>query len=153
MTLTCCTVPLSERILSVRPTMLQRFGPGFLYIEANGEHNGGKVSRLEDPELATRMALLLWLSTPDDELLNLAKASKLHEPAALEAQTRRMLKDQRSWELSESFTVQWQRLDQLYAAKPDRDIFQDFYSGPQGKSTLHGAALTEALRERSLQGS
>ena len=119
--------------------------PAFLYVEANGSQTDAKVSRLEDHELATRMALFLWSSTPDDRLLDLAKAGTLHEPATLEAETRRMLKDPRSRELSESYAVQWLRLDQLHTAKPDRDLFPAFYSGPQGKSTLHGATLAEAL--------
>ncbi len=119
--------------------------PMFLYVEANGTPNSGPVSRLEDHELATRLALFLWSSTPDDELLRLAKSGKLNDPATLEAQARRLLKDRRSRELSESFSTQWLRLDQLYSAKPDRDLFKSFYSGPQGKTTLHGAALVEAL--------
>lgn len=119
--------------------------PSLLYVEANGTPGTGKVSPLEDAELATRLALFLWSSTPDDELLTLAKAGRLHDAATLETQARRMLKDARSRELSESFAVQWLRLDQLYTAKPDRDLFKGFYSGPQGKSTLHGATLTEAL--------
>ncbi len=57
-----------------------------------------------------------------------------------------MLRDRRrSRELSESFAVQWLKLDQLYSSKPDRQLFKEFYSGPQGKSTLHGAMLSEPL--------
>lgn len=39
----------------------------------------------------------------------------------------------------------WLRLDQLYTAKPDRDLFKAFYSGPQGKATMHSSALVEPL--------
>jgi hypothetical protein len=119
--------------------------PQFLFVEANGAPTDKAVSPLEDSELATRLALFLWASTPDDELLELAKAGRLSDPMVLEAQTRRMLHDPKSRELSESFATQWLRLDQLYMAKPDRDLFKSFYSGPQGKSTMHGAMLTEAL--------
>jgi len=119
--------------------------PAFLYVEANGIPGTEKVVPLEDAELATRLALFLWCSTPDDELLQLAKSGKLHDPTVLEAQTRRMLRNSKSRELSESFATQWLRLDQLYTSKPDSDLFKAFYSGPQGKSTLHGAMLTEAL--------
>jgi hypothetical protein len=119
--------------------------PQFLFVEANGMADGGSVARLEDTELATRLALFLWASTPDDRLLALANAGRLHDPDVLEQETRRMLRDPRSRELSESFAVQWLRLDQLYTAKPDRDLFKAFYSGPQGKQTLHGAVLAEAL--------
>jgi hypothetical protein len=119
--------------------------PAFLYVEANGIPNNERVLPLEDAELATRLALFLWCSTPDDELMKLAKSGTLHDPIVLEAQARRMLRDAKARELSESFATQWLRLDQLYTSKPDRDLFKGFYSGPQGKSTLHGAMLTEAL--------
>jgi hypothetical protein len=119
--------------------------PAFLYVEANGTPGDAPVSPLEDHELATRLALFLWASTPDEELLALARAGRLHDPAVLEAETRRMLKDPRSRELSESFAVQWLRLDQLQSAKPDAELFKGFYYGPQNKGTLHGAALAEAL--------
>lgn len=119
--------------------------PQFLFVEANGTPTDKAVSPLEDSELAMRLALFLWASTPDDEMLELAKAGRLSDPMVLEAQTRRMLRDPKSRELSESFATQWLRLDQLYMAKPDRDLFKSFYSGPQGKSTMHGAMLTEAL--------
>lgn len=119
--------------------------PQFLFVDANGVSDDKPVVPLKDTELATRLALFLWASIPDRELLRIAETGRLHEPAVLEAQTRRMLRDPKSRELSEAFATQWLRLDQLYAAKPDRDLFKSFYSGPQGKSTLHGAMLTEAL--------
>lgn len=119
--------------------------PAFLYVEANGTPGDAPVTPLEDHELATRLALFLWASTPDEELLALAREGRLHDPAVLEAQTRRMLKDPRSRELSESFAVQWLRLDQLQSAKPDPELFKSFYYGPQNKGTLHGSALAEAL--------
>lgn len=137
------TKPESEAMKTAVAAVLA--SPSFLYIEANGIPGPEKVAPLEDAELATRLAYFLWSSTPDDELLQLARAGKLHEPAALEAQTRRLLRDVKSRELSESFAVQWLRLDQLYTSKPDRDLFQSFYSGPQGKATLHGSAMVEAL--------
>lgn len=137
------TKPESESMKTAVAAVLA--SPSFLFIEANGIAGPEKVAPLEDAELATRLAYFLWASTPDDELLQLAKAGKLHEPTVLEAQTRRLLRDVKSRELSESFAVQWLRLDQLYTSKPDRDLFKSFYSGPQGKATLHGAALVEAL--------
>ncbi len=121
--------------------------PGFLFHEMNGvPGEGAKVTRLEDFELASRLSYFLWSSLPDAELLAAAKAGKLGaDPAELERQARRMLRDPRAKELSESFATQWLRLDQLYTSKPDRDLFQSFYSGPQGKTTLHASALLEPL--------
>src|SRR5439155_1370427 len=51
----------------------------------------GASYRISDLELASRLSFFLWSSIPDDELLQIAIQGKLHEPAVLEAQTRRML--------------------------------------------------------------
>src|SRR5581483_3805389 len=84
-------------------------------------------------------------SGPDNELLALAARGELHAPAELQRQTARMLADPRAKELSESFAVQWLRLDQLFTTKPDPKLFKGFYSGQQSKVTLHGAFLLEPL--------
>ena len=56
----------------------------------------GEPYRISDTELASRLSFFLWSSIPDDELLNLAIQNKLHEPAVLERETRRMLADDRA---------------------------------------------------------
>lgn len=119
--------------------------PGFLFLAETTRTDAGKVRALDDFELASRLSYFLWASAPDEELLATARAGALRDPATLEAQTRRMLRDMRARELSESFAVQWLRLDQLYTAKPDAQLFKAFYAGPQGKTTLHGPMLVEAL--------
>lgn len=103
------------------------------------------VRPLTDHELANRLSYFLWSSMPDEELMQLANKGALRDDATLTAQVRRMLRDPKSRELSESFAVQWLRLDQLYTSQPERRIFKQFYSGPQGKNTLHSSQLVEAL--------
>jgi len=119
--------------------------PGFLFFAEPVRADGEKVRALDDFELASRLSYFLWSSAPDAELLAVARTGRLGDAATLEAQTRRLLRDPRAREVSESFAVQWLRLDQLYTAKPDPQLFKAFYSGPQGKTTLHGAMLLEAL--------
>ena len=114
--------------------------PEFLYLSEAGVGRGS-VKPLANHELATRLAYFLWSAPPDDELMS----ANLSDPAVLEAQTRRLLRDARVRELSESFATQWLRIDQLMTAKPDPKLFKGFYSGPQGKVTLHGSMLVEAL--------
>jgi hypothetical protein len=63
----------------------------------------GLVYRLSDLELASRLSFFLWSAPPDDELINVAKQNKLHDPKVLEAQTRRLLADPRSHELVTNF--------------------------------------------------
>jgi mono/diheme cytochrome c family protein len=120
--------------------------PEFLFLSEPFDPAAGSVRPLNDFELASRLSYFLWSSMPDDELLRLASQGELSKTETLRQQVGRMLRDRRkSRELSESFAVQWLKLDQLYSAKPDRHLFKDFYSGPQGKATLHGAMLTEPL--------
>jgi hypothetical protein len=120
--------------------------PSFLYLtETTVSPGTAKVRQLNDFELATRLSYFLWASMPDDELFALAKASKLQDETAIRRQAERMVRDPKARELSESFSVQWLRLDQLYTSKPDRQLFPQFYAGPQGKATLHGSQLVEAL--------
>ena len=56
----------------------------------------GTPYRVSDLELASRLSFFLWSSIPDDELLADAEQRRLHEPAVLERQVRRMLADRRS---------------------------------------------------------
>jgi mono/diheme cytochrome c family protein len=82
--------------------------------------------RLTDVELASRLSFFLWSSIPDDELLDLAIAGKLKEPAVLEKQVRRMLADTRSQALVNSFADQWLYLRNLASITPDPRVFPDF---------------------------
>ena len=86
----------------------------------------GTVYRLDDLALASRLSFFLWSSIPDDELLEIAVAGKLKDPAVLERQVRRMLSDPRSNALIHNFTNQWLNLGKLRGAAPDPDSFPDF---------------------------
>jgi Protein of unknown function (DUF1592)/Protein of unknown function (DUF1588)/Protein of unknown function (DUF1587)/Protein of unknown function (DUF1585)/Protein of unknown function (DUF1595)/Planctomycete cytochrome C len=85
----------------------------------------GAAYHVTDLELASRLSFFLWSSIPDEELLQVAIQGKLHEPAVLEAQTRRMLADPKSSTLSTNFGGQWLFLRDLKAAKPESREFND----------------------------
>ena len=68
---------------------------------------GEKAAPVNDWELATRLSFFLWSSAPDTELRALAASGKLHEPAVLAAQMRRMVKDAKSERLAREFGCQW----------------------------------------------
>jgi cytochrome c551/c552 len=84
------------------------------------------VYRVSDVELASRLSFFLWSSIPDDELLDVAVAGKLHQPAVLERQVRRMLADPRSRALVSNFASQWLHLRNLDSITPDMRLFPDF---------------------------
>ena len=86
----------------------------------------GESYRLRDVELASRLSFFLWSSIPDDELLALAVDERLHEPATLRRQVRRMLDDPRSGAFIENFAGQWLYLRNLKTKGGAVEHFPDF---------------------------
>ena len=86
----------------------------------------GVPYRISDVELASRLSFFLWSSIPDDQLLSEAERGRLHEPAVLKAEVKRMLADPRSEALTTNFTSQWLYLRNLAAAEPNLRLFPDF---------------------------
>jgi hypothetical protein len=84
------------------------------------------VEPVSDLELASRLSFFLWSSIPDDELLKAAEHGRLDEPAVLQAQVERMLKDPRSRALVDNFAGQWLRLRNLKSHTPIARDFPDF---------------------------
>src|SRR5262249_59325566 len=82
--------------------------------------------RISDLERASRLSFFLWSSIPDDELLDAAVQGKLHEPATLERQARRLLADSRAQSLETNFAGQWLYLRNLATVGPDGRQFPDF---------------------------
>jgi hypothetical protein len=85
----------------------------------------GSTYHLADLDLASRLSFFIWSSIPDEELLGLAEKNKLHDPAVLAAQVRRMLADAKSKALAENFAGQWLRLRNVADWKPDPDKFKE----------------------------
>ena len=86
----------------------------------------GSVYSVSDVDLASRLSFFLWSSIPDNELLDLAIAGKLHQPAVLEQQIRRMLADRRSQALVQDFASRWLELNKLSGVVPDTELYQEF---------------------------
>ncbi len=104
--------------------------PWFLYrVEqpATGPH----WQPVSNDELATRLSFLLWDSIPDDELR--AQSARLHEPAVMEEQLRRMLQDSRVRGLAQEFGARWLGV---------RDFVSD-----HGRNLEHFPEFTPAVRE------
>ncbi len=86
----------------------------------------GTVYPVSDLELASRLSFFLWSSLPDDRLLEVAEQGKLHDPAVLDRQVRRMLADPRAETLVTDFAGQWLFLRNLNSAIPDREEFPNW---------------------------
>ena len=85
----------------------------------------GSNYRIKDVELASRLSYFLWSGPPDEELISLAAQGKLHEPAVLEKQTRRLLADPKSKSLAENFAGEWLYLRNLKDLQPDVYLYPD----------------------------
>ena len=108
--------------------------PNFLF-RIEKDPKPGMIASLSDVELATRLSYFLWSSMPDDELLRVAETGKLHVPAALDAQVKRMIADPHSASLADNFAGQWLEIRSLDAVKPDSKKFP-----------VYDADLKEAMR-------
>jgi hypothetical protein len=104
--------------------------PSFIYrFERNrvqlAQHDAAAYN-ITDIELASRLSYFLWSSAPDKTLLTLAEANRLHQPAVMKAQVKRMLADPRAMALSTNFAGEWLHLQNLKAALPDAYLFPDY---------------------------
>jgi len=86
----------------------------------------GQPYRISDTDLASRLSFFLWSTGPDDQLLKVVAAGRLKDPAVLEQQVRRMLKDPKAEALSVNFAGQWLNLRGLSADSPLPLIYPDF---------------------------
>jgi Protein of unknown function (DUF1592)/Protein of unknown function (DUF1588)/Protein of unknown function (DUF1585)/Protein of unknown function (DUF1595)/Protein of unknown function (DUF1587)/Planctomycete cytochrome C len=69
--------------------------------------------KVSPQELATRLAIFLWCSIPDEELLEVATNGQLLDDQILSKQVIRMLADKRSKRFSQHFVHQWLNLELL----------------------------------------
>ncbi len=113
--------------------------PQFLFITPAAEADAEKtIVPLDDYQLASRLSYLLWATMPDPELSALADSGKLHEPAVLQAQVKRMLADPRSRALFDGFGAQWLGLGGLEKQTFDPAKF------PQMTGEMRSAMYEEA---------
>jgi len=91
--------------------------PDFCYRYTNS-HPGIEVRQLSDRSLAGRLSYFLWSSLPDEELLAVSLSEELRTDAALVAQTRRMIKDDRVKSFSREFFGQWLRYRDFISKDP-----------------------------------
>jgi mono/diheme cytochrome c family protein len=100
--------------------------PEFLFRAIKIPASAKDAFPLSDLELASRLSFFLWSQGPDDQLLKIAAAGKLHAPEALQAEALRMLKDRRASSLVRNFALKWMDLDNLREVEPDPNLFPTF---------------------------
>jgi hypothetical protein len=97
--------------------------PDFLYRAISTSPTPDQSRPLNDLELASRLSFFLWNQGPDEELIGLATRKRLSDPAVMNAQVERMLKDPRAEALVESFALSWLNLGTLEQVEPQDPAF------------------------------
>lgn len=113
--------PLEARARTALTALL--VSPHFVFRVQAEPAEGAETTALTDHQLATRLAYFLWSSLPDPELRALANDGRLRDPAVLETQAMRMLRDARATALAEGFAAQWLKLGELTALRPDPERY------------------------------
>lgn len=101
-----------------RVILLVLKSPRFLFPEANASN--------DDFDRAGRLALALWDSLPDRDLLNAAAAGQLRTPDAVADQAERMLANPRARAKMRTFLLQWLKADPPPEVVKEGDVFPDF---------------------------
>lgn len=133
-----CQSP-EEAIVEVLASVLA--SPQFLFVtrvDGPGDSHPRETDPLAGYSLAHRLALFLWCSLPDQELITLASQGRLAQREVLAAQVDRMLDDPRSERFTRHFVQQWLNLELLE--------FQNFEQHVRGFDPL----LKEALQEEPI---
>lgn len=99
--------------------------PWFLYRAELSQDVDGDIIRLDSYEVASRLSYFLWGSMPDEELLDLAAADQLGDPAVVEEQTRRMLESPKAEAVVERFHHQLLEVEKFTRTAPSPAFYPD----------------------------
>lgn len=102
-----------------RSVLLILKSPRFLYP-------GVSSPKFDDYDAATKLALGLWNSIPDDQLLQAAAKGQLKTPQQIEKQAMRMLADPRAKAKLRHIFHDWLMIDEKEGITKDKKLFPDF---------------------------
>lgn len=119
----------------------------FYIVEGTPDHS---VERVNDWELATRLSYFLWSTMPDAELLDAARAGKLHEPAVLRQQLSRMMHDPRIERFATAFPREWLQLRRVGMFPPDKKLYPTYDDYLQKSMVGEATAYFRACLDQNL---
>lgn len=96
----------------------------FLFLTEGDE--SAQRHTLNDWEIASRLSYLLWSTTPDAELVQLAEQGKLRDKTVLAQQFARLIADPRAERFSDALAAQWLRLKKVGMFQPDKKLYPDY---------------------------
>lgn len=112
--------------------------PSFLYLQLDRPDESAPESNAAY-RLASQLSYLIWMSPPDEMLLQSAADQSLLRRDVLEREARRLLTDPRSQSFLDSFCRQWLRLDRHATIAVNRSAY------PSYDADLAAASVREPL--------
>ena len=94
--------------------------PAFVFLQE-------KPGPLDDYALATRLALFLWNSVPDERLWARAERGELRRPEVLREEADRLLADRKSSRFVEAFLDYWLDIRKMDDTTPSTTLYNDYY--------------------------
>ncbi len=94
--------------------------PGFVFLQE-------KPGRLDDYSLATRLALFLCNSAPDETLRSHVARGELHRPDVVQAETERLLNDPKARRFTDAFLDYWIDLRKMPDSDPSSKLYPEYY--------------------------
>lgn len=100
--------------------------PNFIYRSELGVQPGAGIQRYSAHDMASRLAFLLWNSTPDAELLDAAANGELATSDGVRQNALRMLESPRGREVVGAFADEYMRLDRVSLQAKDPTLFPEY---------------------------
>lgn len=97
----------------------------FLY-RLEPEVGDGSYRGLDDYEVASRLSFALWGTSPDDELMEKAKAGKLKNTAEREAQVERLLNDDHAKRVFARYASDWLVLEEASKILYNEEVYPEY---------------------------
>ncbi len=117
--------------------------PHFLFFQE-------KRGEPDDFALASRLSYFLWNTLPDEELLRVAAAGELRQPATMRAQVERLLNHPKSAGFVRTFLAQWLDLRNIDATTPDPKLYPEFDTALQTAMVKEVQLYFEEMLRRDL---
>jgi len=134
-------MPLKQAFVTEVAAMMT--APDFLCVVEN-------PGRLTEFALASRLSYFLWNSTPDEELLEVARNGQLSDPQVLRAQTERLLRDEKSERFVKDFLDQWLGLWGIDNTTPDKDLYPEYDDLLKFSSVMETQATFRHMLDKNL---
>jgi hypothetical protein len=120
--------------------------PRFLFVLEFGQSGaGGNAVPLAPMELATRLALYLWRSIPDQTLMDAATGGNLSTASQVATQATRMLSDAKAKGALADFADQWLDIENMNAVTKDTQFTKWTASVAADLHTESQTTFTEAV--------